>query len=383
VRRTPAWRGGTRSTGAGTLATIVIILLVAACSGAIANPFATPEAPLAGYIKGKVAGTVHTALLEQKFSGAIVVEKDGAIVLRAGYGWANRDRRIPFFTTTIAQIGSLTKQFTATVIADLAREGKIDFQAPLSRYLDGVPERTAPITIEQLLTHTSGLPEACGEDFDRLTRDELVGRCLAQVELGPAGKFVYSNLGYSLLAAVVERIEKRPLGETLAARYFQPLGMQHIGYAFDAALQDSLARGYDDSLTVAPISDRLAAMDGAAWNLIGNGGIQASTEDMYTWYRALAQPSVLADAVKKVVMTPHATRDDGRRYGYGWFLIADAAGKIEQVSHTGGDGVFFAAFVWRPVDRLFYYIVTNSGNDAGADAARMVLRSFRVPPPTH
>jgi CubicO group peptidase (beta-lactamase class C family) len=111
-------------------------------------------------LEGNTARTVHDALVQQNFNGAIVVEKDGALVLRAGYGWANLDRRIPFTTTTIAQIGSLTKQFTATVIADLWHGGRIDFQAPLSGYLDGVPPRAVRLTIEQLLTHTAGLPES-------------------------------------------------------------------------------------------------------------------------------------------------------------------------------------------------------------------------------
>jgi CubicO group peptidase (beta-lactamase class C family) len=230
-----------------------------------------------------------------------------------------------------------------------------------------------------LLTHTAGLPEACGDDFERLTREDLVTRCLADVEIAPPGKFVYSNLGYSILAAVAEKVGKQPLETTLQERFFRRLGMQHTAYAFDAAWHDSLAFGYENGTAVAPISDRLATLDGAYWNLSGNGGMQATTEDMYTWYRALAAPSALADSVKQVLIAPHAQREDGRRYGYGWFLTVNDAGHVEQVSHTGSDGVFFAAFVWRPADRMFYYMVTNDGEKLGGAAARIVLRSFRPP----
>lgn len=332
--------------------------------------------------RGPVADAIHADIarrVPEGFAGAIIIEKEGVLVLKAGYGWANRQRHIPFTTSTIAQVGSLTKQFTATAIVDLSLQGKLDVTDPLSRHLAGVPARAAGITIHELLTHTAGLPDNCGGDFDRMTRDELITGCLARVELLPGSKFAYSNLGYSLLAAVVESVSGMALEDYLARRFFKRLGLNRTGYFFNSKLLDRLAFGYAGSRPQPPISDRLVSLKPAFWNLKGNGGMQASGDDMYSWFRALAQGPVIGSSMRRTLMAPHARRDDEVAYGYGWFVRSRPGGEVEQVSHTGGDGVFFAAFVWRPKDRIFFYLVSNNGNDTGAGIASAVLKTLRDP----
>ena len=330
--------------------------------------------------RGTLAQTIDRDLSERVaagFSGATIVEYNGALILKAGYGWANRARRIPFSASTIAQVGSLTKQFTAAAIVDLAFRGKLGLSDTLAEHLARIPPRAASTTIHQLLTHTAGLPSDCGGDFDRVTREALVSRCLANVSPRPAPTFAYSNLGYSLLAAVVESVSGRPLEDYLADRFFKPLGMTRTGYFFSDALHDNLATGDTGGDPQPPISDRLRALAPAFWNLKGNGGMQASAEDMYTWYRALSSGPVVTVAMRRALMTPHVRRDNEVAYGYGWFVRVGPDGEVTQVSHTGSDGVFFAACVWLPVDRFFYYLVTNSGEKTGAETASLVLRRFR------
>jgi CubicO group peptidase (beta-lactamase class C family) len=305
------------------------------------------------------------------------MEQNGALILKAGYGWANRERQIPFTPSTIAQIGSLTKQFTAAAIVDLAMQGKLRFDDTLAQHLGHVPPRATSITINQLLTHTAGLPSDCGDDFDRVSREELVSRCLANFTPPDTMTFAYSNLGYSLLAAVVETVSGKPLEDYLADRFFKPLKMTRTGYFFEDTLHDSLASGDTSGVVQPPISDRLRALAPAFWNLKGNGGIQASTEDMYTWYHALENGPVVTASMRRTLITPHARRDDEVSYGYGWFVRVGPDSQVVQVSHTGSDGVFFSAFVWRPVDKLFYYLVTSTGEKSGAEVASLVLRRFR------
>jgi CubicO group peptidase (beta-lactamase class C family) len=103
-----------------------------------------PAAPLVVYLGSAPARAIDDTLRTRGFSGAILVEKDGVVVMRAGYGWANRDKHIPFTTRTIAQIGSLTKQFTATAIADLWREGAIDFERRFRATSRGTEARREP-----------------------------------------------------------------------------------------------------------------------------------------------------------------------------------------------------------------------------------------------
>lgn len=346
----------------------------------LSAPVAVPVPVVVEVKRGRLAETIHAELSRRVADGlgcAVIVEQDGAVVLESGYGWADRERRLPFKVSTIAQVGSLTKQFTAAAVADLSEAGKLSLSDPISKHLAEVPDRAARITIEQLLTHTSGLPESCGKDFDRVSRQQIVRDCLARVDIQAAGTFRYSNLGYSLLGAVVETVSGSPLEVYLARRFFEPLGMKRTGYSFPGVPPDEFASGYSGATRIPPISVRIGQLAGNFWNLKGNGGMQASASDMYTWHRALAGGPVVSDAVRRDLMTLHVRRDSEVGYGYGWFIRSDDEGRVVQASHTGSDGVFFAAFVWRPLDRVFYYLVSNNGEKAGAEIASMMLRACR------
>jgi len=362
------------------LTAFLLVLLMTTSATAIAEDRSSAPAVHAEVNQGTTAATIHTELTQRVpagFGGAIIVERDGNVILKSGYGWADRERHIAFTPSTIAQVGSLTKQFTATAVVDLALQGKLTLSDPVSTYLKDVPAKASSITIHQLLTHTAGLPDDCGDDFDLVSREDLTQRCLAGMDVSPPGKFSYSNFGYSLLAAVVETVSGQSLEMYLAVRFFQPLHMARTGYFFSPSLHDRLACGYDNDTLQAPMSDRLQTLRPDFWNLKGNGGMQASVEDMYAWYRALSSSSVVPDTLRNMLTTPYVERDDGAKYGYGWFLRTDENGTVEQISHTGSDGVFFSAFVWRPIDRVFYYLVTNSGEKAGAEEASTVLRTLR------
>jgi CubicO group peptidase (beta-lactamase class C family) len=351
---------------------------------------------------GPMAEAVNDDLLRRAkagFNGAIVVEKDGKVVLKAGYGWANRDTKLPFSTATIAQVGSLTKQFTAAAIVELSLKRKLYLTDEISKYLNGVPLASRSITIHQLLTHTAGLVENCGRDFDRITRSEMISRCLTNVK--PHGQFLYSNLGYSVLAAIVESVTHKSLDNYLSEHFFKPLKMASTGYFFPNSLRGMMAVGYTAMGSNPPISDQLKLMGDAFWNLKGNGGIQASVDDMYVWYRALSEGPIISKEMRTTLLTPYVMRDDGIKHGYGWFIRErpdrqersdggkevtrkeSIAGQIEQVSHTGSDGVFLSVFVWRPIDRSFFYLVTNNRDKAGADMARTILEVVKTGgPPT-
>jgi len=326
---------------------------------------------------------VHDNLTQRApdgFGGAIIIEINSTTVLKEGYGWAERAQQRPFTPNTIAQIGSLTKQFTATAVVDLACRGELDVADAISRYLPQVPPAAAGITLHQLLTHTVGLPEEIGDDFDLVSRDDLITRGLSHLNSAAAGTFAYSNLGYSLLAAVVEIVASQSLEKHLAEWFFIPLGMTRTGTFFDESLRDAMAYGTADAGAQPPISDRIQAIAPDYWNLKGNGGLQSTVEDMATWYHALAHGPVVDAAMRKLLLAPHVWRGTPHAdvaYGYGWFIRTRVDGTLEQVSHTGSDGVCYAAFVWRPLDRIFTYVVTNTGEKVGAEVASMVLRLLR------
>ena len=341
--------------------TLAVLILLLAPQRAQAQ-----EAPGAGPSVDVVADEMQPlhrmleAAAEEGFGGAVVVERAGVVLLKAGYGMADRGVGVPFTPRTIAQVGSITKQFTAMAVIDLWRRGLLDFTDPVSAFLPQVTGPLADRTLHQLLTHTGGLPEYCGPDFERTTLDDLLA-CLNGSALGPVGPVSYSNPGYSVLAAVVEAVADTSLEAVLEQRFFRPLGMESTGYSFPGHPDRGLAHGYGSEGPTPPISVRIAALGDAWWALKGNGGMQASVDDMLRWSRALRRGPVITTAMRDLAFSGHETREPGIQVGYGWFVRTDEAGRVWRVSHSGSDGTFFAAALWYPRTETFIYLVGNSG----------------------
>lgn len=317
---------------------------------------------------------------------AIIVERNGAVILRRGYGLANRATGEPFTTHTIAQIGSLTKQFTATAALTLAHRGALDLEAPVKTYLPGAPPALAPVTLKQLMTHTGGLPEYCGEDFDRMPLATMLSGCLSRPLLfAPGTGYGYSNPGFSVVAAVVEAVSGQPLESFLRDEILRPNGLRHTGYSFPRASRKGFARGYLNGKDQGLISDRISALGDDWWNLKGNGGIQASAEDMYRWHLALAGEGRLDAETRRALRTPQTEWKDGVAEGYGWFFRDDGTGQARQMGHSGSDGVFFAAYWDRLHDGVFLYFVGNGGEGpvkaALSEVLGIVREAFVAPPP--
>lgn len=164
------------------------------------------------------------------FAGVALVADDGEIVLAEGYGLADRDRGIPWTTGTVSSVGSITKQFTGAAIMKLVSDGKLATDDPITRFFEDVPEDKRGITVHHLLTHTAGLTDVLGGDFELVERDELVSRAMAEPLVGPPGdEYRYSNLGYSLLGAIVENVSDRGYEEFLRAELLAPAGAFELG----------------------------------------------------------------------------------------------------------------------------------------------------------
>lgn len=331
--------------------------------------------------KGKLADVVDHALRSAAppgFGGALIVEQRGKLILKAGYGYADREHRIPFSADTIAQIGSISKTFTAAAIADLESHGKVDPTSQVSEYLPELAEKPAgAITVRQLLTHTGGYPEYCGDDFDRASIEKLLRECLAPLNAKP-GTYVYSNVGYSALALIVERVSGKSLETYLRDHITGPLGMRNSGYAIEGALPRRFASGYLNGVNQGVISDRISALRGDYWNLKGNGGIQATSSDMIIWGKAvfglrkggpaLAITSRLADRGTWLPSSQPNTF-----YSYGLFVARRQDGSVQRISHSGSDGVFLSLLRWYPEEKVLMYFVGNSGED---EVKRLLLATL-------
>ena len=308
------------------------------------------------------------------FSGAVLAAVDGDPLLAQGYGLADREHGTPWWPATISTVGSITKQFTAAAILKLEEEGRLSVSDPIAKYFDGVPPDKAPITIHQLLTHSSGIEDLEGRgDFDPLGRDEFVGLALRQRLAFPPGKdYSYSNAGYSLLGAIIEKLTAGGYEQYLRRTFFLPLGMYETGYVLPAWGGGRLAQGYRGNERWGTILDRPMASDGPYWVLRANGGIHSNCFDMLRWATALLDGRVLKPESVAKAWTPHVSEGGDSSYGYGWSIRTFPDG-IKVITHNGGNGIFFADYAIVPKLNLVIFIQTNVLADLPA-APRLLER---------
>lgn len=301
-------------------------------------------------------------LVPYGFSGAVLVVEGGERLHAGGYGLANREAGRPVTPETVFLIGSLSKQFTAAAVMALVERGVLSVDDAIDEHLPGVPEDKRGITLHHLLTHTSGLPEFHDTEGDYEVMDrEAAERAILGAELAfaPGEEWSYSNAGYSLLAAILERVAGRPFEAVLREEVFEPAGLERTGYAFEPLWEDApVARGYTAA------GDQGSPLEWAAtdelWALIGNGGILSTVEDLERWDRALREGTVLAPATVERLFAPHAPVRQGLHAGYGWLVEEDAPGG--PVVRHGGANDFGFGTRWRRErgsDRLVVVLVNR------------------------
>lgn len=312
------------------------------------------------------------------FAGSVVVAEGGEPILKAGYGLANRREEIPFTTETVSDIGSITKPFTATAVLNLVARDELKLTDTLAAFFPEVRRHVQGLTLHQLLLHTAGLQEYCEGDFDRVTRERLLGECLEEeLRVEPGTEHRYSNVGYSVLAAVVEKVTGTDYETYLDELVFTPLGMDRTGYLLPDFSEGELAVGYRSwGRTWGTTVERLPALDGAFWALEGNGGIHSTVEDMYRWYRELRDGAVLPDTVRSMLFEPRYAFDEDSYIGYGWGLHVEPDGTVTRVGAVGGNDIFYAIWIWYPQEQVFVYLMTNNARYGNHDAARWITRSL-------
>lgn len=313
--------------------------------------------------EGEAAARVDeylSRLVPYGFSGAVLIAAvppggswatNGRVVLRRGYGMADREAGRPYTADMVTTIGSITKQFTGAAILKLEMQGKLRTSDPISKYLPGVPADKAGITIHQLLTHTAGFPDNLGgTDDEAVGRDALVARVLAApLASAPGARFEYSNEGYSLAGAIVERVSGKGYEAFLRDELFLPADMTDTGYQAKAWPPERLPIGYfANGEAWGRVHKRGWLDDGPGWYLRANGGIHSTLDDMYRWHLALETTSVLSPDAREKFQTGYVETMGGDRYGYGWGVRQSRrGGKV--ITHNGGNQVFFAD-MWRYVD---------------------------------
>jgi len=319
---------------------------------------------------------------DEGFSGAVLVRHRGEIVLHDASGMANRELGLTNTTDTIFQMGSITKQFTGALILVLQEAGLLRVSDRLADHLEGVPEDKADITIHQLLTHTAGFETALGRDPEPLDREAFLALVWATPLVQPPGRaYRYSNVGYSIAAAIAETVTGQGYEALLNERVLTPANMMETGSVIPDWSDRTIAVGYQGEFSLAPRS--IWGDEGPYWNLLGNGGLLTTTNDLLKWHDALSMEAVLnADSISlfqgrhaDVADSPNNQLDAGRTfYGYGWRTIDTPAGIV--LTHSGSNGLHFSNFARFTEEDLIIIVHSNAQNPASVELSFKLAASI-------
>ncbi len=302
------------------------------------------------------------------FSGAVLVSRKGEIILSKGYGWADRKNKIPNTSSTVFNIGSVSKQFTASAILKLVEQGKISTSDKISLFFKEVPNDKKDITIHQLLTHTSGISSSTGGfRYDEASKGQFLNDFFKSGLVSkPGTKHQYANANYIMLTAILESVSEQKYGSFLNEYLFEPSQMNYTGYKRINFNSEKLAHGYYYNITDEKWDDwgttqQHLPYNDKHWYSIGKGDIHSTVGDLYKWQVALKNNVVLTSNTREIQETPHVAENDEMTsyYGYGWAIIkSDRETKI--VTHNGSNGIYFADFVRFIDEDVIVIYMTNS-----------------------
>jgi len=361
-----------------------LVLLAATASQAVPRAaLASPAAPRVAALKG-IAAAMDTWLrsltAKGQFQGTVLVARKGTILLKKGYGLADAQSGTPNRASTRFSIGSITKQFTAMAILQLKEQGKLSTQDLLCEYVDGCPSAWRPITLQMLLTHTSGIPDFPNRSTDLskpMTADRLLTLLESEpLDFPPGSRWSYSNSGYDLLGMVVERVSGQPWATFVQRNILDPLRMTHSGVEEAAAAVPDHATGYRTILGRTPLP--ADAMDPSL--ALSSGSLYSTVGDLYLWDRALSEGTLFSKTALAAMFTPYVPIADASstRYGYGWFLD-DSVPAHRLMFHGGSVPGFESVNVLAPTDGVTVIVMSNDGTADATDIG-LVLTAEAIGP---
>lgn len=315
---------------------------------------------------------IQSYVANKTFMGTVLVSKDGKLLVNQGYGFADLEWNVPNVPEAKFRLGSLTKQFTAASILLLEERGKLNVEDPVSKYVPDSPAAWKNITIFNLLTHTSGIPNFTSfpdygpTEWKDTTPTELVARFRDKpLDFEPGTKFSYSNSGYIVLGYILEKVSGQTYAEFLQKNIFTPLGMTDTGIDNNAVILPKRAQGYSPSGN---------GMQHAGYTSMtipfSAGALYSTTGDLLKWEQGLFGGKVLKPVSLAKMTTPFK---DG--YGFGLFITAQNGHKM--INHGGGIEGFNTSLAYYPDDKLVVIVLGNLNGSApdqiAADLGKVAL----------
>jgi len=318
-----------------------------------------------------------------QLDGAVLVADHGKVVYQRAFGLANREWQIPHSTDTAFRIASLTKQFTATLVMQLAEQGKLRLDEPIGKYVPELsPEIGYRVTLHHLLNHTSGIVDYANYPGfwanrlgEKVPKADFLAIMNRPLEFEPGSQGHYSSSNYTLLGWVIEQQTGKSYSEALDSMILRPLGMRRTAYDAPDRVFPRKASGYVRVLGEYRPADPL-------WvpNVGAGGGVASTVGDFFKLDRALAGNALLKPESKRLMFTAYVKDDvwGDLGYGYGWLVgTRTIAGKPRLVHEHGGNANGFRTLVTRyPEDGKLVVIFLNEGNGNKGPEIYSMRRDF-------
>ncbi|MBE4949623.1 serine hydrolase [Chryseobacterium culicis] len=308
-----------------------------------------------------------------KFNGTAFVHYQNKNIFEKSYGWQDAEKKIPNQDKSVYQIASLTKSFTALMVVKLSEEGKLSVKDPIAKFIPDYP-RGNEITIEHLLTHTSGIYEILRnkEFFNMLptgksiTKDQELSFFENEpLDFEPGSQFSYSNSGYIVLGMIIEKVTGLSYENAVRKNILEPLKMIHTGFDYSALKSPYKTVPYS-------YISKTKREKANVWNstLTGPAGqIYSTVEDLYRYYMGLRDYKIVSHEAFKKATTPFLNG-----YGYGWF-IDDLYGK-KLINHGGNIEGSTSYFAMLPEDDLCIILLNNITSKKLEKAGNTILAAL-------
>ncbi len=293
---------------------------------------------------------------------SLMIAKDGLPLYKKAYGMADIELNVPLSTENVFAIGSMTKQFTAVCILQLVSEGKLNLNDEINKFLPDYNSHGSVITIENCLTHTSGIPSFTEKkNFDtiyqkRLSEKEMLG-FFQEDELlfEPGSDFSYSNSGYYILGVIIKNVSGVSYEEYVQKNIFDKAGMRHSYFESNVKIIPMRASGYDgeDSSNY-----QNASYYERSWAM-GAGNIMSTTGDLLLWSEALYSGKMVSHELLRKAVTPFRLKNGNiTNYGYGWNITP--LDKYTVIRHGGAINGYLSDAVWVPEKHMYIVMLSNT-----------------------
>lgn len=309
-------------------------------------------------------------LISEKYNSvapgcAVLIAKEGQIIYRKSFGSANLELNVPMQPNMVFRIGSMTKQYTAVAILQLVEKGRVSLQDNIQKFTKGLTDKWQNITVENLLTHTSGIigydvldfhiPNAIRIDFS--AKQFIDSLAKLPLDFAPGTKFNYSNSNYLILGYIIEQVTGKSYTDYLRENIFKPAGLTSTYYDTPTEVILNRVSGYTKDSSKYHNADYISITQA-----FSGGALLSNIDDLFKWHQALYSYKLVNKETLEKAFTPFKLKDGQfSEYGYGWFL-KDWKG-CKSIGHGGAIDGFRSMETFFPEQNIFVAMLFNADND--------------------